>query len=398
MERELKPMLPSSAKKNSQESIPSETDDLSQDGSNSHEDPSGKKHFAGFTLGVFACLTAALGMATAQGLQGAIPDWELAAWRLLAKTAYACAVLVFRQELPTVPKELVFYILIYSGMYTAYNFSIFASCNNMALGESTSIFTIIYMVCGTTLSFVFGLESVKMVKVVAIVICTVGALLVSQPAFLHIDHLHTGEPNSNSSGIKMSINGTIHESAFYMEVSDRCYTKGVVFAMLGGFACALFYFIQKKKLQDLSTHVLVFYACSVGGVLSWIISFIAEEVTLPHSTTNTLLLLGHCILSILPCIGVYAQRLTSVTIFSASQSSLLVFMFIGQYTLMKDIFPGHRNWFEILGAILITFGSSLVPFTALGETLLAKLREWFWPIDGTYQKISAEEEQTILSQ
>ena len=391
-------MLPSNSRKNSHESVASGTNNLSQYKSSDQKDPSNTKHLAGFSLGVFGCLTAALGMATAQGLQGSIPDWELAAWRLLAKTAYACVVLVFRKELPTVPRELVVYILIYSGVYTAYNFAVFASCNHLSLGESTTLFTIIYMVCGTFLSFVFGLESVKVVKVVGILICIVGALLVSQPEFLHFNQSHRDVPISNSSRIKMVVNGTINESAPDMEVSESSYAKGVVLAMLGGVAFALFFFIQKKKLQDLSTHILVFYSCSVGGVLSWIIAFITEDLTLPYSTINILLLLGHCIFSIIPCIGIYAQQLTSVAIFSASQSSLIVFMFIGQYTLMKDIFPGHRNGFEILGAILITLGSSLVPFTTLGETFFTKLREWFRSItDGSYHKISGEEEQTILN-
>ena len=75
-----------------------------------------------------------------------------------------------------------------------------------------------------------------------------------------------------------------------------------------------------------------------------------------------------------------------MAILSASQSSFLVFMFLGQYTLMKNIFPGKRNSIEVLGACVITIGSSLVPLTILGEVFLLKVKERF-SATGSYQNI-----------
>ncbi len=272
-------------------------------------------------------------------------------------------------------------------MYTAYNFFIFTSYNCLALGTSASLFTIIYMTAGTFLSFGFGLEKVGCVKLLAIIICSIGALLVSQPKFLHLNQSEGEDLNSNRPDIETCENGTMPEAdTSNIEQFGNCYTKGVIFAMLAGLAYALFNFIQKMKLQDLSTNVLVFYACSIGGIVSWITAFATEDITLPHSETKIILFIGHCVLSILPCTAVYAQRLTSVAILSASQSSFLVFMFLGQYTLMKNIFPGERNSLEVLGACVITIGSALVPITILGEVFLSKVKDRF-SATGSYQNI-----------
>ncbi len=223
-------------------------------------------------------------------MQGSIPDWELASWRLLTKTAYACAVLGFKRELPSVPKDIVVYLTLYSLMYTAYNFFIFTSYNCLALGTSASLFTIVYMTAGTCLSFAFGLEDIKWVKLLAIIICSIGALLVSQPKFLHLDQSEAGHLYSNSSDIVTCENGTMPGGdASNIEQFGKCYTKGVIFSMFAGLAYALFNFIQKMKLQDLSTNVLVFYASSIGGTVSWITAFVTEDITLPHSENYIIL-------------------------------------------------------------------------------------------------------------
>ena len=68
MNREQKHILPQSrmnSKKNSTESRMSETDSLVKECNSSTI----KQHLTGFLLGVFACFTAALGTASAQGLE-----------------------------------------------------------------------------------------------------------------------------------------------------------------------------------------------------------------------------------------------------------------------------------------------------------------------------------------
>ena len=146
---------------------------------------------------------------------------------------------------------------------------------------------------------------------------------------------------------------------------DDCYTKGVIFASLSGLSYAFFMLIQKKYLQDISSHILIFYANLLGSVSSWFMAFILEDITFPQSQTNILLFFGHCMSSVFSSTNVCAQKFTSVSLLSASKASFVVFMFAGQWILMKNIFPGHHNWIEILGACVITLGCALVPITAL---------------------------------
>ena len=39
-------------------------------------------------------------------------------------------------------------------------------------------------------------------------------------------------------------------------------------------------------------------------------------------------------------------------------STQVVFMLIAQYTVLSSILPGHRNWMEVVGVVLVLLGSS----------------------------------------
>ncbi len=246
------------------------------------------------------------------------------------------------------------------------------------------------------------MEWVTLLSFLSIFLCSVGVVLVAQPKFFDLppkyteqDKSHTMCNISRNSSVQFGeeyrlIEGNTSEMGILeknVEFVDDCYTKGVIFACLAGLAYALFLLIQKKYLQEIPSHLLIFYACLIGSIPTWIIAFCVEDITLPHSQNKILLFLGHC-LTAMAALNVYAQKYTSVSLLSASKASFIVFMFIGQYTVMKNIFPGHRNWIEILGACILTIGSALVPLTALGEVAFNEIKTRFANKDGREKLIS----------
>ena len=38
-------------------------------------------------------------------------------------------------------------------------------------------------------------------------------------------------------------------------------------------------------------------------------------------------------------------------------STQVAFMLIAQYTVLSSVLPGHRNWMEVVGVILVLMGS-----------------------------------------
>ena len=40
-------------------------------------------------------------------------------------------------------------------------------------------------------------------------------------------------------------------------------------------------------------------------------------------------------------------------------SSIIFFMLVPQYTFLSSIHPGHKNWIEVMGAILVFLGCTL---------------------------------------
>ena len=61
----------------------------------------------------------------------------------------------------------------------------------------------------------------------------------------------------------------------------------------------------------------------------------------------------------------YGSLLISGSLATIIRTTVLIFVFIAQYTILKNTNPGHRNWIEILGVTCVIFGTI---FTSLAET------------------------------
>ena len=60
-----------------------------------------------------------------------------------------------------------------------------------------------------------------------------------------------------------------------------------------------------------------------------------------------------------------ANNITSSLLIQLASSLHLVFMLIGQYTVLVNINPGHYNLLEVVGVVTIVLGSCLVPLHSL---------------------------------
>ena len=85
-----------------------------------------------------------------------------------------------------------------------------------------------------------------------------------------------------------------------------------------------------------------------------------ETLTFPTDVTDILLTSFHvcCYVIMIPLL-VYSSLLISGSLGSILRSTVLILVLVAQYTILSHIFPGHRNWMEVIGVMMVLFGTIL---------------------------------------
>ena len=172
---------------------------------------------------------------------------------------------------------------------------------------------------------------------------------------------------TNYSDTVSSTNVTIkqgYESTQLSDMSMGTFYLGCGLSILPGLTNVVLVILQKRYadfFSDTQKQVSVlFWTFFSGTLLSILLMFCFETPVLPDSIMDYLLSFGHvvCYVIILPTI-IYACLVIDGNTVNILLTSSIVYMVIAQYTVLKDIHPGHRNWIEIAGIVLVIFGSAL---------------------------------------
>ena len=117
-----------------------------------------------------------------------------------------------------------------------------------------------------------------------------------------------------------------------------------------------------KKFPFIGKDVFItgFWTLLYGSIISAVLMLIFEIPTLPQNWIDILYILVHGL-----SYGITWSSIIIVAFYLSGNtvniiiSTMVVFMLIPQYTILSSIYPGHRNWVEVLGAVLVLMGSSL---------------------------------------
>ena len=201
---------------------------------------------------------------------------------------------------------------------------------------------------------IFLKSNITVVKIVSMVLCIIGIVITIQPWIdpytvgIHLNHVN-GSSNST-------------EQVVY---NDPVIGFSCVAANIGFMVAMMIY--QRYKLLEVDGLILVFWGWVIGTVLSGIIMFMFEwdNLYVDWTVKNFLLASGHgfaaCFFTIF---NLSANKRTSSMVVQLASSLQIVFMLIGQYTVLIDINPGHYNALEIIGVMTILVGSVSVPLYA----------------------------------
>ena len=198
---------------------------------------------------------------------------------------------------------------------------------------------------------IFLKSSITVVKIVSMLLCIVGIVITIQPWI-----------DPTTVGINPDYQNVTSNSTEEVRFNQPILGFSCVAANIGFMVAMMIY--QRYKLLEVNGLILTFWSWIIGTILSAILTLIFEYNELyVHWTVKTVLLAcGHgfaaCFFTIF---NLLSNLKTSSLVVQLASSLQIVFMLIGQYTVLIDINPGHYNALEVIGVITILIGSCLVP-------------------------------------
>ena len=313
-----------------------------------------RKTIVAYIVCISSMVLSCLSIASVQVLGGAIPEFELNAWRFGVQVFLISPVIIYRRCDLIVPKRKLLLLFAMFFVYNAFNVVYFTAAIYLAIGTVFGITNCTTIASNAILSVCIKQDR-KMFLYLGAILAIIGILMMTQPPFMFPGNLLPPSPVTNFSSPCVDIvkEGTTVRDMEYM---------GYIFAVLSGLAlCAIFHGMS-KLVTEVNTFTFAFWNGLVGTAVSLIFMGILETPVMPASPICILLLLGHALGSsqisvILP----WCLQYLSPTVCALVNSLQMVVLLTLQYTALKDIQPGHGNWVEILGAVACFIGIVVGP-------------------------------------
>ena len=288
-----------------------------------------------------------------QLLERRISDFELNTMRLITGLVFMTLGLIYRKQLPWIPKSHIVAMLCYCSSTVTLSLCTFVAVTLIPLASAQCITTSSGITSALFIFAVFWTEPIIPKRVVFALLCISGVVLVVQPDFIFVKDHDTG----NGSDI---INLTTRLGDGTTEKTDK--TQGNFGLVALGYALSTTNSFLVKKFPLLGEQLLVtgFWTLIVGVIFSAVAMAIFENPVVPRNWLDGLFISGHCFTyAVIFTTGVIGNMYVSGNTVTIMYSMTIVLMLIPQYTVLSSIHPGHRNWMEVVGAFLVLLGSSL---------------------------------------
>ena len=142
---------------------------------------------------------------------------------------------------------------------------------------------------------------------------------------------------------------------------------GYSFSIISGITLTLELLIIKRNPFLGDRHL--FWAFLTNTLLSAILIFALESPVLPSNWFDAAMVTIHSVkCAVLWRLYIYAPKYISGNTLTLILTSDVVVMLIFQYTVLSSIYPGHRNWIEVVGVILVLLGCSVASLLELLNT------------------------------
>ncbi len=316
-------------------------------------------------------------MTCVQLLERALPDWEVNISRNVG--IFACTAVVVRvRAIPVFvehPRDIPLVALsAFCTISTSYLCIVSVDVLPLSVIYSTS--ASFSLILGTIIYRVVLKEDITVVKCLSTVLCIGGILATVQPDFSHWKQKIDVGPDYSEHANASEHLGTLSFNSTLSPSEEKITSVAIVFGYIcaiahGSFTAIRYTTLKLLSNRNLSTFTSVFWGSFVGLVASVIITC-ATKATVVFFTLKEILLLT--IYAIATSLRITCLLLQVDFLDSTVSNILLVtfsatFTILSQYTVLRNIMPGHRNLLEVFGVALVVVAATL---TACVELIKAK--------------------------
>ena len=267
---------------------------------------------------------------------------------------------------PVVQRKEIAWVGVYSFAGASCTAVYFIAVTFIPLATEESIYHTTQLFGGLVTFWILLRERPTVERIAAVILCAGGVILVVQPdiifktKFVHIGN-HTSMPVSLQKG------STRENYTIFGLGCGLALTAGVL--QIVRFTTIKFH---SKLFSDTEKQpVILFWNCLIGAVLCVSVSLCFEKPVLPENGKDYLLVMGHVLSYMFAPAGyLYAAPLLDGNTVNILYTTTIIYMVIAQYTVLKYIQPGHRNWIEVVGIVLVVIGCVLSPVVTL-------LKKWY---------------------
>ena len=290
-----------------------------------------------------------------QLLERRIPDLELNAIRCGGASILYLVILLMRGTYPSVPRRIFKGLLVYILVTTLCSGIIFVSMAMVPVSAAQSLQQTSQIISGIFLFALVLRERITLRILLSSLLCIAGIIW---------DFLFPESKSFNGTSLfttKEDMEDKYYGIFGFHFPYNKSQVIGYAIAAIAGIFVTLDVLVTKFNTSFTDyLFEIPFFAFVAGTLLSVIGMLILETPTLPTNWMDVFYIVIHTLAyTMLWPLYIYVFQYISGNTFNIIWSTSTVFMLLAQYTILSSILPGHRNWMEVFGVLLVTIGASL---------------------------------------
>ena len=302
----------------------------------------------------------AFGGASCQVLGGAIPKFELNAWRFGVQFIIMIPISIYRKSDIKVPRSGLLLVIFNIFLVNAVNIMLYTAYIYLSIGLADGLMYSLIIAGNAVLSICIKSDR-KLILYIAAALALLGLVLMIQPDFLFSGANLPPPPVANSVSPCIAQTSTNHNNQTIAMKHDapQGQTLGYIYILGTSICLSAHFHTCSKMVQDVHPFTFAFWSSVVGTGLHQdvILMLIFESPVLLKSSFCIGLLVMHCLgVTSLSLATQWGLQHIRPAVCATIHTLDLVIMMIFQYTFLRDIKPGLHNWVEILGAVICFCG------------------------------------------
>ena len=337
-------------------------------------EPEQRNLLIGYSCGVLTIVFEAISLVCVQQLRGSVRPFQLNVWRYGFQLVFFCCSWPLTRLRPNISMPEVPWVSLLGIFSSIAGATFFGSVHMLPLGAHGTCYNAALMIGVAVLTKLFLTTPLSNMHIGGIILGTTGTFLVLQPEPFFHHHSNTTNLTEILSNSSREIPGVSH---------DGSVMTGFTLVIISAFSTALLYIVH-VKLPDIDTIGQVFWQATLSLPISVAFMFYLEEpkfLPTEHRLLGFLLGYGLTVTLYNACMIATVRHLSPMFM-ALLECPYTALLFSLQYTLLRDINPGHGNTAEIVGAIVCLVAIGIQPVFDIYK-LKSSTTDWTEPF-GNY--------------